>query len=181
MPYLSLHTTYGTQHSGRGSSSSTNNSGSPPKKTEILSVAATTAMTAPEHCTVEEREMSGRGCQQKNTRGRPRQSENTATTPASAAQSFCKGSGGAGRGNLASSDLSSRTVSARRTPASAVQPSSSGDSSSAGTGDRNHVRRSVRQDNAFVTPRTTTRSVQGSSKHSILWEVQGRLAYVKIR
>ena len=55
-----------------------------------------------------------------------------------------------------SGDPSSHTVPVRRTPASAVQPSASGGSFSAGVGDINHVW--LRRNNAFITPGTTLRS-----------------------
>ena len=125
--------------------------------------------------------MSGRGRSRGRKRchpgGRPRQNRNT--TSASTAQSFCRGDGGVGRGNSASGDPSRYAVPVRRTPVSAVQPSSSGGSSSAGAaGASNHVRRSVRQNNALLSLGLKSGSAPANSLHIIYRHLQKLFRYM---
>ena len=100
------------------------------------------------------RKHSAAGCPRKNN------------TP-SVADSSREGAGTAGRDNSLSGDPSSLAGHAGRTPASAVQPPSSGGSSSAGAAAINPVRRSSRTNVAFATPGgLTSGSARGSSEHS---------------
>ena len=94
--------------------------------------------------------------------GRPRNS----TTP-SVANSSRDGAGSGGRDNSLSGDPSRRAGPTGRTPASAVQPHSSGGSSSAGAAAIRPVRRSSRTNVAFATPGgLTSGSAQGPSELS---------------
>ena len=89
--------------------------------------------------------------------GRPRNS----TTP-SVANSSRDGAGSGGRDNSLSGDPSRRAGPTGRTPASAVQPHSSGGSSSAGAAAIHPVWRSSRTNVAFATPGgLTTGSARG--------------------